>query len=259
MHTARGNVNHSPVRGDTMKREFTRWIVAVALPLLAAAPAGALIMETTPAVSIAITIDGAAVVQPVSITTTPSLTVQGAFESGSNSIEVGADLIQVVLCVKPDPFITSSFTITNSSSATQTFSFLSTLPVSPAIPSPTVMNGHISGTVTDANSSGSALVSTNGSAPLYQGWIDGGVVGTTALYSDPSSWGTGTIPYVSFASLPGGAVASAIGIQINFTLSAGDSVTLDSFFEVLPVPEPASAGLVAIASAGLALLHRRRA
>jgi MYXO-CTERM domain-containing protein len=51
-------------------------------------------------------------------------------------------------------------------------------------------------------------------------------------------------------------VAATIGIQLDFILSAGDSVAITSYFQVDPVPAPA--GLALLGLAGLGGRRRRR-
>jgi len=271
-----GEQPHPTVRGDTMKGLITRWIAALCLPLLVAAPAGAGVIGpltvgdlTTsppqtlspvygPDVSMDLSVGGSPAYSAAIPTYTYGTPSQHSTYTSSNTlISTLPTPFEIIFTVCPDPFITSSLTITNNSAGTQTFSLLSILPVSPSIPTPTRMNGSVSGTVTDNNSDGATL-STDGTHPLYQGWIDTGVVTGTALYPDAWSWPAGPTSFSdSFSNLAGPAVTSNIGIALNFTLTAGDSVTIDSRFEVLPVPEPASLGLVGLALVGLAAARRR--
>jgi LPXTG-motif cell wall-anchored protein len=51
-------------------------------------------------------------------------------------------------------------------------------------------------------------------------------------------------------------VAGFIGIQLQFILSAGDSVAISSYFEVQPIPAPA--GLALLGLAGITARRRRR-
>ena len=54
-------------------------------------------------------------------------------------------------------------------------------------------------------------------------------------------------------------VTSLIGITFTFQLSEGDSVGITSRFEIVNVPEPTSAALLALGLGGLLLMGRRTA
>jgi hypothetical protein len=57
---------------------------------------------------------------------------------------------------------------------------------------------------------------------------------------------------------PAGPVTASIGIRHTFTLSPGDVVAFTSYFEVVPVPEPASVTAVAAAVGAGSLARRGR-
>jgi len=166
---------------------------------------------------------------------------------------------------KSDPWINAVVTITNVTASTQTYTFLTTLPVNPTLAAPTLHGGSVQGGLTDNSEDGViGKLETDpvSGAPLYLGMIDG--VGVLSLYSAPQSFpvpfdgGSASIPAISAGlpgpTLPSGAVNNTIGIQHKFTLTAGDSATFTSYFKV--VPEPATLALAAIG--GLAILRRRR-
>jgi len=99
---------------------------------------------------------------------------------------------------------------------------------------------------------------------VWRGLLDGSPVGPSAsLFFDPfdmTHTGLGSSSANSNFGLPGGiaagAVASSIGIDINFSLTSLDQASITSVFNVVPVPGPG--GLVVFAAAGLVMRRRRR-
>jgi len=102
--------------------------------------------------------------------------------------------------------------------------------------------GSLSGSFTDADNSGGATLNLN----LWSGLID------DTTYMNLFAFGGGclgagcstTISEVSQGpSAFSGSVNNTIGIHMNFGLSAGDSVTFNTLYEVTPVPLPAAVWL----------------
>jgi hypothetical protein len=169
------------------------------------------------------------------------------------------------MTVKEDPWINALIGVTNNTAVTQTFTFEVMLPVAPALSSPTYHGGSMQGGITDATTNGSNATLTNvPGLALYIGKIDG--VGVLDLYPDPPGisvsapfdGGSANILAVS-DGLPGptlgsGDVNNSIAIQHSFTLTAGDTATMSSYFIV--VPEPGTLSLLGLG--GLALMRRRR-
>ena len=174
------------------------------------------------------------------------------------------------IVVNEDPQITSTFTLTNISAVTQTFTMNVTLPIAAFGPT-TVQGGYygdaVNGTVyTDANNSGSVTLATVGGTPFYQALVNGILsqgLGSFTLTADcgagcigdtsQESWGT-PIP-----SAPFGPASTNMRIRWNFSLTAGDSVSTKGFFQVEPVPEPATLVLMGFGLAAIAGLRLRRA
>ncbi len=164
-----------------------------------------------------------------------------------------------------DPFVSNSFAITNNTGVVQTYSVNVTLPVFPAVPSPSATFGSVSGSLGDTNNNGFAQWATVPGSAFYTAIIDG--VPYQPLLPDPSSVTTpgipgATVPFPlgpNFFSFPGGqpGVVTSIGITNTFTLTPGDSVTFVSTFRVDPVPAPAVGSLLGLG--GLVALRRRRA
>jgi MYXO-CTERM domain-containing protein len=162
-----------------------------------------------------------------------------------------------------DPSIQQAVGFTNTTGVTNIYTLIVTLPVAP-MPGSNVMGGSVGGSLTDSSNNGvDALLSTIAGSSLYSGRIDGANV--LAIYPHLNSWSTTffgqtvNVPAVN-AGLPGPtipapAVASSIGIRLEFSLSAGDSVSLTSFFQV-EVPGPS--GLALLGLAGVSIRRRRR-
>ncbi len=140
-----------------------------------------------------------------------------------------------------NPFIESSFSVTNQTASTQTFDLFFSLPVSTTF-APGFKSGELNFTFTDANGDGSASVVLNS----WDGLIDG--VSALQLFtaSIPCS-GTGCsggiAPVSTGPVLHSAGVNSTLGLLLSFDLSAGDTVTMDTRFEVSPVPVPGAAWL----------------
>ncbi|HUL75337.1 MAG TPA: PEP-CTERM sorting domain-containing protein [Vicinamibacterales bacterium] len=163
------------------------------------------------------------------------------------------------IVVNEDPQITSTFTLTNISSLTQTFVMTVTLPIAALGPS-TLRGGYLglagSGTTyTDSNANGNVQFSAN---PFYQALVNGmppqglgnyNVNSSTSGTEPQESWGT-PIP-----SAPFGPASGNMQIKWQFSLSGGDSVSTQGFFQVEKAPEPAALALIGL---GLAVLVASR-
>ncbi len=158
-----------------------------------------------------------------------------------------------------NPSLTTAWAFTNTTGSTQTFTVTFTTPIS-AISGQLEMFGSITGGLT-ANTPGTAAeiwAPTGGS--IYTAYVDGVAVSPT-LMNDPfhvaTNPPTATAPlgFESFEFEPGPASAmNSISIEHTFTLTAGDSVTFNSAFQIIPAP----AGIALFAMFGLGASRRRR-
>jgi hypothetical protein len=171
----------------------------------------------------------------------------------------GLDLSDWSLSMDSDPFVTNNFTITNTTASTQTYSLTTTLAIAPVIPNG-LMRGSIGFTLTN-NTGGSATLSTSG-ASIYQGIIDGNVART--LWDSPTTFttasSTGAGIDFGFPTREGApeSIDSTIGVTIMLSLTAGDSASFTSGFDVIPVPLPAAVWLFGSALLGLFGVARHR-
>lgn len=182
------------------------------------------------------------------------------FYQGFSNTIIPATLSWAYL-VDPDPFITGTFTLTNETSETRDYVVDFLLPISPVLNDGSYIAGQVSGTLTDANGSGAASLTSIGGGPVYSALADGLTVNSlmaNANQSVTSMYGTQSFSGGSFGypigSLAGPAVLESIGIRFAFNLSAGDSVSFSSIFVANPIPAPSALGLFMC----VALRGRRR-
>ncbi len=182
--------------------------------------------------------------------------------SGAQIGDLGLDMWDFF--VDTDPVVSGVIGLTNLSGTTQQFTLLFTLPIAPPIPGATVIGGSIQGGATDNNGDGVTLAAPTGSS-FYTALIDGASVQT--LYDDPTSYSAGGFLSVNVPSLAYGTpipsqagppALTSIAIRLDFTLTAGDSASFTSNFVVLPLPEPATGGLLALGFVGLAIARKAR-
>jgi hypothetical protein len=160
----------------------------------------------------------------------------------------------------PDPILGFDFSFFNNTGITQTFNVIVTLPVAPWA-NATNIGASIGASVTDADFSGNAALSSVGGGSVFKGDIDGTTwlpLFTNINVTAPFTGGTSTISDVD--GLPGPAnpgpfgVTTDISITLTFDLTAGDRASFTGVFIVEYVPAPASA----LAFLGLGILGRRR-
>lgn len=189
----------------------------------------------------------------------------GTFDyDGSASME-GMWNLTYDLTVDPDPYVSAVFGFQNMSSVEQTFIVNVTLPITPPVIPSSLIGGSVGGSLTDANFDGVASVGTVMGSPMYYGEIDGAgvlpIIPHDTSYSTSFAGQTINIPATNVGlpgpSISGPAANNTIGITHKFTLTPGDKVSFTSFFVVEAIPEPASAGLIALISGGALFVRRR--
>lgn len=165
------------------------------------------------------------------------------------------------LSVDPDPTITNIISVTNNTASTQSFIVSVLLPTSPSFGPPSLIRGSIQGGATDNNFNGVTLSNISPS-PIYDALIDGATVRT--LFDNPTTaTGVGSVSLGSSSfgipvqEVVAVATTTNISLTLRFNLTAGDSASFTSVFDVQPVPEPGTALLLGLGLAGLAA--RRRA
>lgn len=159
-----------------------------------------------------------------------------------------ADVVISQLEFDPDPFVLNNVLITNTTGSTQIYTVGIGLPT--VFPGPNIISGNVRTDAIDGGEAPGATVATVAGFPIYTAQIDFVTVAT--LQNDPFSVVAPPAGSASAAASFGPivnamSVASNIGIQLRFSLTAGDTASILSRFDVNPVPEPASLGLSIVA------------
>jgi len=210
----------------------------------------ATVLSTPPTLSLSIEVPGTAPqVIPVPLRAGPG----GTFFADGSTTDPNSFSLDYSFAVVADPSVSGTFSLTNLSDHTQTFSVSATLGTSP-LAGPTRVSGFYGqGELTAPIGTPEAQLTAD---PFYQARIDGATV--QALGSKltiTTSGGTAPIPMQSFLNQPGPAVTSSIGVAfLTFTLTAHHTVETPFDVTVLSVPEPASVALLIL---GLAIVFVR--
>jgi hypothetical protein len=177
------------------------------------------------------------------------LAAQPEFDILSNR----AHLVIGALEFDPDPFVLNNILVKNTTESTQIFSAFVGLPTT--FGAPNLISGNITTSVIDGGTDG-ATVATVSPTAIYQAQIDGVTVSTLqndpfSLVAPPTGSNSASASFgPTVSAIP---VNSNIGIQLRFSLTPGDTAAILSRFDVVEVPEPASAGFIGL---GLALITR---
>ena len=179
--------------------------------------------------------------------------------------QAGSYTMQWDLLLDPDPSVSGSIALTNASAGTQTFTLNVSLPINPANqpPAGSATFGSSAISISDANGDSTATLGAQTGSAIYTAYINANVTQKQLF----------TAPYSKLVSQPGGvavdsqsfpppvtattALATSLGIQHSFTLTAGDSATMNSTFTIT-VPEPCSLVLAGLGALGLVAVRARR-
>jgi hypothetical protein len=169
-----------------------------------------------------------------------------------------------------DPQVTNNFTVVNTTLVAQVFTVSVTSPIAPVLPT-SLMRGSIGITLTDegpldgnGDTDGIATLTSFGGIDVYRAFLDG--VPVQSLLDDPYSlsctpFNCSTTDSESFGipvRIPGPGATTSMGITVQFELSPGDSASVTSVFNIIPIPEPSTAVTLGLGLVGLAIAGRRR-
>lgn len=158
----------------------------------------------------------------------------------------------------PDPFVLNNILITNTTNATQIYTVGIALPTT--FPAPNIISGNVRTDVIDGGGAAGATVATVPNFPIYAAQIDFNTVAT--LQNDPFSVIAPAAGSASSSATFGPTanavpVNSNIGIQLRFSLTAGDTASILSRFDVVAIPEPTALCLGALAIFAIGFYRRR--
>ena len=153
-----------------------------------------------------------------------------------------ADIKVDLLRFNPDPFVLNNVLVTNTTTSTQIFSAFVGLPTTFAAPN--LISGTINTSIIEGGTD-SATIATVSPTAIYQAQIDFVTVATLQNHPFSLTTTSATSSLASFGPIVSAVpVTSNIGIQLRFSLSPGDTASILSRFDVVAVPEPASAAFV---------------
>ena len=169
-----------------------------------------------------------------------------------SATQAGSYTMQWDLLLDPDPTISGSIALTNSAATTQTFTLSVSQPIA-STPAGSPILGSSAISIADANGSGAATVGAPTGSAIYTAFINSNIT-QKLLFVDPyskSAVGIGGVAVDSqnFSTGTTSAPATIMGIQHSFTLTGGDSATMNSTFTIT-VPEPATMALGRFGCAG---------
>lgn len=152
------------------------------------------------------------------------------------------------LAFDPDPFVLNNILVTNNTGSTQVFSAFVGIPTS--FGAPNLISGVIELGVIDGGTDGATVATATGD-PIYQAQIDGVTIET--LLNDPYSLTAGSgganNDLASFGpDFSNIAVNATMGIQLRFSLTAGDTASILSRFDVVAVPAPGAVALLGVSA-----------
>ena len=168
-----------------------------------------------------------------------------------------------------DPQVSNNFTVVNNTLASQIFSVTVISPIAPVLPT-SLMRGSIGITLTDTGplvndeTDGLATLSSTLGEGIYRAFLDGSEV--KELFPDPSMVScflpnctvTQNADFGIPVRIPGPGASLTMGITVQFILTPGDSASITSVFNIIPVPEPSTAGMLALGLLVLAIVRRRQ-
>jgi hypothetical protein len=243
-------------------KKFLGSFSAIAVMLFACSSARATLFTVTTTAS-----DGSQSTQTIASNSGTTTTLpDGSQEWKGTATQTGSYTMQWDLLLDPDPSVSGSVALTNASAGTQTFTLNVSLPISgSAAPAGSSIFGSSAISVSDANGDSTANLNAPAGGAIYTAFVNSPAVNQKTLF--PVS----TSPLPLAVSIPGGVnvgsqsfssgnltvAASALGIQHSFTLSSGDSATMNSTFTIT-VPEPCTLALAAIGGLGLVAARRSR-